>query len=704
MCTWRKGYWTRFSKFHIFRESFLIVCIAEKPSVAKEIARILGARARKDGYFEGAGYVVTWTFGHLCELEDPAFYNGSWKHWNISTLPLFPDKFETRLIEDKGVIKQFQIIQKLLKKCDKVINCGDAGQEGELIQRWVLKKADYTEPHQRLWISSLTDEAIRKGFQKLRPSQEFDNLYHAGLVRAIGDWLLGINATRAYTLKFSKGEGVLSVGRVQTPTLAMIVERHHTIQNFKPEPYWNLNTFYKEVKFSHFKNPFKDQSKGKQTLSLVQGQPFHIISTEGKELKIPPQRLFDLTTLQVECNKRFGFSADKTLKAAQQLYEKKVISYPRVDTQYLSEDVFKQIHGIIQSLGKNSNYNPFTKQIPDRPKKSKRYFNDNKVTDHHAIIPTNQSVSQLAPDLFRIYDLIVRRFLAIFYPDSIEFKTTVKGESNQQQFVAKGTQLLHPGWQSVYPTLIKIKQEEEQKMPAFVQGESGPHTPELEQKETKPPKKYTEATLLRAMESCGKSIEDSELKDALKANGIGRPSTRASILETLFRREYIVREKKNLIPTQKGIDLIAAIRNETLKSPILTGDWEKKLRQIEAGTYKAGLFLNELNQYVASIIQEVKQVPGQPTTQKGLAPCPKCKVGQIIDGSKAYGCSEWRKGCDFKVWKEICKKKVSATQVKKLLTTGSTQQLKGFVSKQGKKFNASLVLAEDFSIQMKFSS
>jgi len=681
----------------------LIVCIAEKPSVAKEIARILGAKTRKDGYFEGAGYWVTWTFGHLCELEDPAFYDESWKYWNLGHLPILPKKFETRLKEDQGIQKQFRIIQGLLQKCDNVVNCGDAGQEGELIQRWVLKKADYTRPHQRLWISSLTDDAIRQGFKQLRSSQEFDSLYHAGLVRAIGDWLLGINATRAYTLKFGQDKDLLSVGRVQTPTLAMVVERHHTIQNFKPDPYWNVQTLYRGGKFNHKSNPFKEQKKAEQTFSLIQNQPLSIQSVEGREQRTAPQRLFDLTTLQVECNKRFAFSADRTLKVAQQLYERKAVSYPRVDTQYLSDDVFKQIPGIIKGLSGNQNYLPFTRQIPSQLKKSKRYFNNTKVTDHHAIIPTNQGSGKLTPDQFRVYDLIVRRFLAIFYPDALEFKTTVKALINSQSMIARGTILRDPGWQLVYPIKSKAKKDEEQKLPDFQKGESGPHNPSIEKKETKPPKNYTEATLLRAMESCGKTVEDSQLREALKANGIGRPSTRAAILETLFRRNYILREKKNLIPTQKGIDLIGAIQNETLKSPVLTGDWENKLRQIEAGSYKGGVFLNELNQYVASIISEVKAVPGRASTVQGIAPCPKCGNGQVLDGKKAYGCSEWKSGCDFKIWKEMCKKKISLTQVKKLLKTGETQEIKGFVSKQGKKFDAALIIGEDFNIQMKFS-
>lgn len=686
------------------------VCIAEKPSVAKEIARVLGAKNRKNGYFEGNGYCVTWTYGHLCELEEPAYYNATWKHWNMNQLPMFPVKFETRLIEDKGIREQFSIIQSLLNRCEMVINCGDAGQEGELIQRWVLKKANYEKRHQRLWISSLTDEAIRNGFQRLHPSTAFDNLYHAGLVRAIGDWLLGINATRAYSLKFGGRNELLSVGRVQTPTLAMVVNRHKEIQNFKPEPYWKLYTEFKKTKFFHTKNPFKKKEEAEAIIPEVQQEPFRIIKKEEKEVRIPPMRLFDLTTLQVECNRRFAFSADRTLKIAQQLYEKKVITYPRVDTQYLSDDVYRNIPGIITGLSKNPNYGEYTKQVPAKPKKSRRYFNNNQVTDHHAIIPTNQGNPSLPPDEFRVYDLIVRRFLAIFYPDAIEFKTKVTAETGKHRWEANGKVLKDPGWQTVYPITSrtprkgKEQKEDEQRIPPFERSEEGPHTPGIEEKETQPPKKYTEATLLRAMESCGRMVDDEALKEALKANGIGRPSTRASILETLFRREYLYREKKNILPTEKGIALIDSIQNETLKSPALTGEWENKLRQIESGSFKGGLFLKELNRFVESIVGEVKSAAGvQRVAQvQGIAPCPKCKTGQIVDGVKAYGCSEWRCGCDFKIWKTIAKKKISLNQAKTLLKDGKTKEIRGFTSKQGKKFNATLVLDQQFDVKLEF--
>ena len=680
-----------------------IICIAEKPSVAKEIARILGASKRHDGYMEGNGYCVTWTFGHLCQLEEPAFYNENWKHWNLSYLPMFPKKFETRLIGDQGIAKQFAIIKKLFENCSDVINCGDAGQEGELIQRWVMKQAGYEKPHKRLWISSLTDNAIRQGFKSLKTSEEFENLYHSGLVRAIGDWLLGINATRAYTLKFGGNQTLYSVGRVQTPTLALIVERHQEILNFKPTIYWKVFAEYRAVKFFHQQKKFSKQVKAEQVLGDISEHPIRIEKITQKDTKVNPPLLFDLTTLQVECNKKFGFSADKTLKLAQQLYEKKLITYPRVDTQYLSNDMFEKMPGILNNIHKHPVYKPFTQQISKPIKKSKRYFNDNKVTDHHAIIPTDQNGTAYG-DESKLLDLIIRRFLCIFLAPAIESKTKVDATINNHKFSATGKFLKFPGWKEVYQLDDHQKTAKEQILPEFTRGESGPHQPGIEEKETKPPKKHTEATLLRAMETCGKAIDDEVLKEALKANGIGRPSTRASIIETLFSREYIFREKKNLMPTEKGISLIEAIQNQTLKSPVLTGEWENKLRQIEAGVFKGGRFLKELNDYVTLIIGEVKKAEGVPIQVDGMADCPKCKKGKIVEGKKAFGCSEWQLGCDFKIWKNICKKKISKSQAITLLSKGETDVIKGFISKKGNKFQAALQLQQDFTVGFNFDN
>lgn len=681
-----------------------IICIAEKPSVAKEIARILGATNRCEGYIEGNGYCVTWTYGHLCQLEEPAFYNEKWKHWNLTYLPMFPAKFQTRLISDQGIAKQFAVIKKLFENCSDVINCGDAGQEGELIQRWVMKQAGYEKPHKRLWISSLTDNAIRHGFKTLRTSQEFENLYHSGLVRAIGDWLLGINATRAYTLKFGGDNTLYSVGRVQTPTLALVVNRYNEILNFKPTVYWRVFAEYKAVKFFHQQKKFTKQSDAEQVLNDITGHPIQIGKVVQKDAKVNPPLLFDLTTLQVECNKKFGFSADKTLKLAQQLYEKKLITYPRVDTQYLSNDIFEKIPGILNIMVNHPNYSTYTGQIAKPIKKSKRYFNDVKVTDHHAIIPTDQNGATAYGDESKALDLIIRRFLCIFFPPAIEAKTNVDATINHHPFLVTGKFLKFPGWKEVYQTEDNKKAVKEQILPKFTAGESGPHKPGIEEKETKPPKKHTEATLLRAMETCGKNVENEMLKEALKANGIGRPSTRAAIIETLFNRSYIFREKKNLMPTKKGICLIEAIQNQTLKSPVLTGEWENKLRQIEAGTYKGGRFLKELNDYVTLIIGEVKNAESVPLQVDGMAICPKCKKGQVVEGEKAFGCSEWRMGCDFKIWKQICKKNISKLQATTLLSKGETAILKGFVSKKGNKFQASLQLQEDFSVGFKFDN
>ncbi|MEL6843513.1 MAG: DNA topoisomerase, partial [Bacteroidota bacterium] len=514
------------------------VCVAEKPSVAREIAQVLGATTKRDGYFEGQGYCVSWTFGHFCSLKAPDDYQPHWKKWDLNTLPMLPPRFEIKLREDSGVKKQFKVLQTLFSQAEMVINCGDAGQEGELIQRWVLKEAKYTSPVQRLWISSLTTEAIKDGFQQLQDAQHFDNLYYAGFSRAIGDWLLGMNATRLYTLKYGGYKQVLSIGRVQTPTLAMLVRRHYEIVNFKPEPFWELITLYREVQFNCTEGRFTKKEDGEALLAKVKDHPFVITSVEKKNGKEGPPRLFDLTSLQVHCNKRFGYSADQTLKIAQKLYETKVITYPRVDTTYLPNDLYPKIAGI---LGRLQQYQQFTQPLLGKKiRKSGKVFNDKKVTDHHAIIPTGVERS-LGPQEQRVYDAIARRFIAAFYPDCLVANTLVKGEANAVVFTAKGKEILDPGWRVLYPKKKKQEEEEDKKetdkiLPAFTEGEQGPHKPSLIEKTTQPPKSYTEATLLRAMETAGKQVDDEELRDLMKANGIGRPSTRAGIIETLFKR------------------------------------------------------------------------------------------------------------------------------------------------------------------------
>ncbi|MCP4753721.1 MAG: DNA topoisomerase III [Proteobacteria bacterium] len=692
------------------------LCIAEKPSVAREIARVLGANAKRDGYYEGNGYCVTWTFGHFFELEEPGFYNKNWKHWNLGRLPMFPQKYETRIKNDQGIANQFGIIKRLVGRSDEVINCGDAGQEGELIQRWVLKNAEYEKPHKRLWISSLTDEAIRKGFRNLHDSSEFDNLYHAGLIRAIGDWALGLNSTRAYTLKFGRSDQLLSVGRVQTPTLSIIVDRHKEIANFKPEPYWRVVTQYRDVKFNHQKKRFKKKQEAEDVLSAIENQALRISNIEKKTKKIPPPKLFDLTTLQVECNRHFGFSADRTLKIAQQLYEKKLITYPRVDSQYLPEDMIGKIPNILAGISRIEAYAGFTAKISKKPGKSKRYFDDKRITDHHAIVPTDHLSIRVPNDDFKVLDLITRRFLGIFFPDAVEDKTKVTALVADHRFHASGTVLKEAGWKEVYHVKEEKKRKEsEQKLPLFEKDESGPHRPGIEQKETQAPKRYTEATLLRSMEACGKMVDDDDLREALKENGIGTPATRAGIIEILLSRKYIRREKKNLVPTELGIYLIDSIHNQTLKSPELTGEWEKKLRKIRTGDFKVGRFYKELQDYVTAIIDEVRNIPltdvemsetaektnGHGTTD-GLAACPKCKNGTVVESAKAFGCNRWRNGCDFTVWKTISKKKISANQAKTLIKKGRTALLKGFTSKQDKKFNAALVLDPEFKVRFEF--
>ncbi|MFK7798374.1 MAG: DNA topoisomerase 3 [Aureispira sp.] len=579
------------------------VCIAEKPSVAKEIAHIVGAKSRKDGYFEGNGYAVTWTFGHFCTLYTPDEYNPTWKQWSLETLPMLPERFETRLMDNAGVKKQFGIIKKLFQQASLVINCGDAGQEGELIQRWVIKQANYKGPVQRLWISSLTPEAIKDGFKNLKDAALYDNLYYAGSSRAIGDWLLGMNATRLYTLRYGGYKQVLSIGRVQTPTLAMLVQRYLEIENFKPETYWELQTIYRETAFNCTEGKFFKKEEGETLFKQVEGKPFEVTDVKQKNGRELPPKLFDLTGLQVYCNNKFSFSADHTLKVVQRLYEQKVVTYPRVDTTYLPNDVYPKIGGILQKL---TNYSQFTQPLAGKKiRKSKKIFDDKKVTDHHAIIPTGYQ-KKLDPNEQCVYDSITRRFIAAFYPDCLVSNTTVMGKVDKVTFKATGKEILEPGWRVVLPPSKNKKDKEEKVLPNFVKGETGPHEPSFVEKQTQPPKNYTDASLLRAMETAGKKVEDEELRDLMKANGIGRPSTRAAIIETLFKRQYIKRKRKQIIPTEVGIQLVSIIENDLLKSAELTGQWEKQLKEIEAGAYKAGQFIYNMKRLVQQLTHEVK--------------------------------------------------------------------------------------------------
>ena len=603
----------------------MIVCIAEKPSVAREIADVLGAKLKKNGYIEGNGYQVTWTFGHLCTLKEPHDYDPRWRIWALSTLPMMPPRFGIKLIENETYKAQFQVIEQLMQNADMIVNCGDAGQEGELIQRWVMQKARAKCPVKRLWISSLTEEAIREGFNHLEDSSKFQRLYEAGLCRAIGDWLLGMNATRLYSLKYgggySRDRKVLSIGRVQTPTLALIVNRQNEIDNFKPEPYWELKTLYRDTLFSSTKGKFKLKEDGEKLLEVVKDNEFTITDIAEKKGKEFAPRLFDLTSLQVECNKRFGFSADETLKLIQSLYEKKVTTYPRVDTTFLSDDIYPKVPKTLEGLVA---YKEFTdplrgKKLP----KSKRVFDNSKVTDHHAIIPTGVPAANLSQQEMMVYDLVARRFIAEFYPDCEISTTTVLGKVADIEFKASGKQILKPGWRTVeqrpqqgvgaQPQSAQTDAQDENAsdsaelkiMPNFVKGESGPHTPSLKETWTTPPKPYTEATLLRAMETAGKFVDNEELRDALKENGIGRPSTRAAIIETLFKRGYIRRERKSLFPTDTGRELISTIQEDLLKSAELTGIWERKLRQIERGDYSAQAFIDELKTMVGDVVFHV---------------------------------------------------------------------------------------------------
>lgn len=605
----------------------MMVCIAEKPSVAREIADVLGAKLKKNGYIEGNGYQVTWTFGHLCTLKEPHDYDPRWRIWALSTLPMMPPRFGIKLIENETYKAQFQVIEQLMQNADMIVNCGDAGQEGELIQRWVMQKARAKCPVKRLWISSLTEEAIREGFNHLEDSSKFQHLYEAGLCRAIGDWLLGMNATRLYSLKYgggySRDRKVLSIGRVQTPTLALIVNRQNEIDNFKPEPYWELKTLYRDTLFSSTKGKFKLKEDGEKLLEMVKGSDFVITDIAEKKGKEFAPRLFDLTSLQVECNKRFGFSADETLKLIQSLYEKKVTTYPRVDTTFLSDDIYPKVPKTLEGLVA---YKEFTdplrgKKLP----KSKRVFDNSKVTDHHAIIPTGVPATNLSQQEMMVYDLVARRFIAEFYPDCEISTTTVLGKVADIEFKASGKQILKPGWRTVeqrpqpgngaQPQSAQTDGQPQDEnasdgaelkiMPNFVKGESGPHTPSLKETWTTPPKPYTEATLLRAMETAGKFVDNEELRDALKENGIGRPSTRAAIIETLFKRGYIRRERKSLFPTDTGRELISTIHEDLLKSAELTGIWERKLRQIERGDYSAQAFIDELKTMVGDVVFHV---------------------------------------------------------------------------------------------------
>lgn len=584
----------------------MIVCIAEKPSVARDIAEVLGARNRKEGYIEGNGYQVTWTFGHLCTLKEPHEYTPSWKAWSLSSLPMIPPRFGIKLINDPGIEKQFHIIEGLMQQADEIINCGDAGQEGELIQRWVMQKAGAHCPVKRLWISSLTEEAIREGFASLKDQSEFQPLYEAGLSRAIGDWVLGMNATRLYTLKYGQNRQVLSIGRVQTPTLALIVKRQQEIENFKPEPYWELKTVYRETTFNSTKGKFSSKEEGEKFLEIVKNSDFTVTDVSAKKGTEAPPRLFDLTSLQVECNKKFSYSADMTLQLIQSLYEKKVATYPRVDTTFLSDDIYPKCPNILAGL---KDYAGFTAPLAGKKLlKSKKVFDNSKVTDHHAIIPTGVQPQGLTDMEKRVFDLIARRFIAVFYPDCKFSTTTVLGEVDKVEFKATGKQILDPGWRVIFAKEQQEEtkeNEEERVLPLFTIGESGPHTPDLTEKWTQPPKPYTEATLLRAMETAGKLVDNDELRDALKENGIGRPSTRAAIIETLFKRHYIRKERKNLIATPTGVELIQLIHEELLKSAELTGIWEKKLREIERRSYDAATFLTELKQMVTEIVYSV---------------------------------------------------------------------------------------------------
>jgi len=699
------------------------VCIAEKPGVAKEIAAVIGAGRRMDGYFEGNGFQVTWTFGHLCTLKEPHDYSDKWKIWDMRMLPMLPKRFGIKLINDKGVKKQFEIIGKLLERAEEVINCGDAGQEGELIQRWVLSKAGNNKPLKRLWISSLTEEAIKDGFDHLHDGHEFDNLYAAGSARAIGDWLLGMNATRLYTLKYGRNRQVLSIGRVQTPALSIIVARQLEINGFKPEQYWELKTKYRDTVFGAFTGRFVSKEDALVTLSEITGHEFYIISYETKTGYETPPRLFDLTSLQVDCNRIFGFTAEHTLRLIQSLYEKKLTTYPRVDTTYLSEDIYPKVPGILSKL---TPYQEFVKPLLTAGiRKSSKIFDDKKITDHHAIIPTGMLSDSITPEERKVYEMVVRRFIGAFYADCKVAMITVLGDVNKVEFKASGKQILEPGWRLVCKVDDEKVPAEEKLLPVFNKGEHGQHEPEVTQKMTQPPKYYTEATLLRAMETAGKSVDDEELREVLKQNGIGRPSTRAGIIETLFRRKYIYRDNKKIVANPTGIELIGTIENELLKSAALTGIWEKKLREIEAGRYKISTFMAELKEMVSEIVQQVKQsagnefkviepddkmiienagksennsksIPSKGEPEKII--CPKCKKGLIIKGNKAWGCARFLDGCHLRVPFVFMGKVLSVSHMEQLIRKGKTRSINGFTDGTEVKRNGKLLFDKEFNI------
>ena len=707
------------------RNTDMIVCIAEKPSVAREIARVLGAVQSRQGYMEGNGYQVTWTLGHLCELKYPEDYQPEWKRWSLAQLPMVPTRFGIRLKQEREVERQFAVIQRLFEKADRIVNCGDAGQEGELIQRWVMQKAGVKCPVQRLWISSLTEESIREGFANLKPQDDYQGIYEAGLCRAIGDWLLGMNATRLYTLKYGRQErGVppLSIGRVQTPTLALIVKRQQEIENFRPVPYWVLTTRYRETLFTatvaetaaedsqgkaegnhagsegERKTSFATEEEGRAALAQVSGSLFTVTGVSRKNGTEAPPRLFDLTSLQVECNRKFGYSAEQTLQVIQGLYEKKYTTYPRVDTTCLSDDIYPKCKGILNGIA--ARYDRWLQPLRGKTLlKRKKVFDSSKVTDHHAIIPTGVLPQGLTDMENNVYDLLTRRFIAVFYPDCRFASTVVTGRAADVGFKATGKEILEPGWRDVFaketPTIPEeengsegnpAENDGERVLPEFVKGESGPHWPDLAQKSTQPPKPYTEATLLRAMETAGKTIDDEELRDALKENGIGRPSTRAAIIETLYRRKYVRKQRKSLYATQTGVELIGLIKEELLKSAELTGRWEKKLREIDRREYSARRFVNELKEMVDEVVRQVlsdnsnrrvaadpeaadrslppvleKARTEAPPTEEASSmsggkrkviragsPCPVCGQGKVIKGHTAYGCSRWKEGCNFR--------------------------------------------------------
>lgn len=694
----------------------MIVCIAEKPSVAKDIAQIVGAKERKDGFYQGNGYQVTWTFGHLCTLKEPHDYNPNWKYWYLEDLPIIPSNFGIKIISNKGVEKQFKVIESLVAECEEVINCGDAGQEGELIQRWVLLKAKCKVPVKRLWISSLTEQSIKEGFENLKDSSQYENLYAAGSARAIGDWLLGINATRLFTKKFAINKTLLSIGRVQTPTLAMIVQRQKEIDSFVIEEYWELKTMYKNVEFIADIDRLKSEDRAKKGLEYLQKYPFEIVSFEKKEGKEKNPRLFDLTSLQVEANKKYGYSADHTLKYIQSLYEKKFVTYPRVDTTYLSEDLYPKIYGILSGM---KYYENLIAPLLENPiPKSKAVFDDTKVTDHHAIIPTDILPEGISTDEKKIYDLVARRFIAVFYPECKISNTLVTSKVGEVPFKASGKQILEPGWRIIYEK-DKKNEKEENLIPVFEVGESGPHDPFIHQGKTTPPKYFTEATLLRSMETAGKQVDDEEMREVMKDNGIGRPSTRANIIETLLHRKYIEKKRKNIYATSTGMDLIDTIQSEILKSVELTGLWEKKLRLIEKGEYSSDLFKKELIEMVTDLTQEVKNsqyrrisIQEKENTQinekskKQTTPlrpvedlfCPKCKTHKLIKGKSAYGCSDF-KNCSFTIPFEIFGKKLTLKQISDLIGKGKTTKIKGFtVPESQEKRDGILLFDENFGI------